>query len=139
MSDPSPDQCPDDSKAEVARLFDVWNEALKSQDAARVTALYAPDAILLPTVSNAVRHNHKEIQDYFVDFLKKAPVGRILESNIMVMDNVAVHSGLYCFDLTDCGECYTVPARFSFVYRKTEGEWVIVEHHSSHMPHAETV
>ncbi len=126
-----------DQRTEVSRLFDVWNEALKSRDPARVTALYAPDAILLPTVSNAVRHNHAEIQDYFAHFLEKAPVGRIIESNILVMGDVAVHSGLYCFALSDCGKRLTVPARFSFVYRKIDGEWKIVEHHSSHMPEAE--
>ncbi len=123
-----------DQRTEVSRLFDVWNEALKSRDPERVTALYAPDAILLPTVSNAVRHNHAEIRDYFVHFLEKAPEGRIIESNVMVMGDVAVHSGLYCFDLTDCGQRQTVPARFSFVYCKMNGEWKIVEHHSSQMP-----
>ena len=41
--------------SDVADLFDQWNKALQTQDPATVTALYADDAILLPTVSNVVR------------------------------------------------------------------------------------
>lgn len=126
-------------ETEILRLFDVWNEALKSRDPAQVVALYAPDAILLPTVSNQVRHNHTEIEDYFETFLRKKPIGRIIESNVIAMGDVAVHSGLYCFDLNDHGHQQTVPARFSFVYKRAGGEWKIVEHHSSYMPEPEVL
>ena len=129
LSSPSPDE-----STEVARLFDDWNVALLSRDPARVAALYAEDAILLPTVSNNVCHNRAEIEGYFVDFMKRSPVGKIIESNVMLMGDVAIHSGLYCFTLTECDNVNTVPARFSFVYRKIGGEWQIVEHHSSQMP-----
>ncbi|MCC5986579.1 MAG: SgcJ/EcaC family oxidoreductase [Pararhodobacter sp.] len=121
-------------ETEIMRLFDDWNEALKSLDPARVAALYAPDAILLPTVSNRVRHNTAEIEDYFVRFLAKAPVGRIHESNIRLMGDVAVHSGIYVFRMTREAGTGDVPARFSFVYQRIGGAWKIVEHHSSYMP-----
>ena len=48
------------------------------------------DAVLLPTVSNKVRHNPAEIKDYFEHFLEAKPVGKINEQNIRRLryDNV---------------------------------------------------
>lgn len=42
-------------EAEIASLFDRWNAALATGDASSVAKLYAPDAVLEPTVSNEVR------------------------------------------------------------------------------------
>ena len=58
---------------EIESLFDVWNSALETGDPEQVVALYAPSAILLPTMSNRGRHTHEEIKDYFVHFLEKSP------------------------------------------------------------------
>ena len=52
----------------ISSLFEVWNNALQTGDPNKVAELYEPNAILLPTVSNKVRHNHEEIADYFVHF-----------------------------------------------------------------------
>lgn len=119
---------------EIASLFDKWNAALKTADPDRVVACYAPDAILLPTVSAQVRHNHAEIRDYFVHFCAKQPDGRIDEANIRMFGDIAINSGRYTFELTDNGQRVTVAARFTFVYRKSDTGWLITEHHSSVMP-----
>ena len=42
-------------KAEIAALVGDWNAALATLDPEAVADLYAPDATLLPTVSNQVR------------------------------------------------------------------------------------
>jgi len=55
----------------VIALFGDWNDALATGDPDVVTNMYADDAVLLPTVSNQVRHNPAEIRDYFVAFLAK--------------------------------------------------------------------
>ncbi len=82
------------TKDDINALFSTWNAALASGDPDRVTALYAPDAVLLPTVSNQVRHNHTEIRDYFVAFLAKHPQGVITESNTRhLADDLASNSG----------------------------------------------
>ena len=44
--------------AEVAAQFDRWNAALATGDPEQVASLYAPDGVLLPTVSNKVRTDH---------------------------------------------------------------------------------
>ena len=53
------------SQQEIASLFDKWNQELQTRGPKQVGALYAEDGILLPTVSNQVRHNPEEIADYF--------------------------------------------------------------------------
>ena len=116
---------------EIESLFDDWNSALQTGDAKKVVALYETDAILLPTVSNQVRHNHAEIEDYFVNFLSKEPQGVIDESNVRIFDNLAINSGVYTF--TFKGDV-KVQARFTYVYREGVDGWKIIEHHSSAMP-----
>ena len=118
----------------IAGLFDDWNAALQTLDPDQVVALYAKDAILLPTLSNTVRHNHAEIREYFVDFLKKHPRGTINESNIREMGDIGVHSGVYTFDLTADGQTSQAQCRFTYVYARAAGDWKIIEHHSSLMP-----
>ncbi len=119
---------------DIGALFDQWNAALQTLDPDQVVDLYAEDAILLPTLSNAVRHNHAEIRDYFVDFLKKRPFGTINESNTRDLGDTAVHSGVYTFALQADGETSHARCRFTYVYADKDGEWKIIEHHSSLMP-----
>ena len=117
--------------SEITELFEQWNRALQTGDPKQVAALYATDAILLPTVSNKVRHNHNEIEDYFVNFLAKGPQGKIDESNVRNFDDIAINSGVYTFTFKDGAK---VQARFTYVYRRISQRWLIIEHHSSAMP-----
>jgi len=116
---------------EIEALFDEWNNALQTGVPKNVVALYESDGILLPTVSNQVRHNHEEIEDYFIHFLTKGPKGEINESNVRIFDKLAINSGVYTFTFNDG---LVVQARFTFVYRKNSESWKIIEHHSSQMP-----
>jgi uncharacterized protein (TIGR02246 family) len=122
-------------KEKIAELFEEWNKAVESGDPDRVTAMYAFNGILLPTVSNRVRHNHEEIRDYFVHFLAKKPSGKIDESNIRIYNDIAINSGVYTFTFSPDGqEPYSAQARFTYVYQWFGDHWLIVEHHSSLMP-----
>ncbi len=117
---------------DVLGLFDTWNAALATLDPDQVTALYAENAVLLPTVSNQVRHNPAEIRDYFVGFLQKSPQGVIDESNIQLLSEThATNSGVYTFTF---GDGSTVTARFSYLYVASDTGWKILQHHSSAMP-----
>lgn len=118
----------------VLELFDLWNNALKSEDPAQVALLYAEDAILMPTLSKIVRHNRVEIEDYFHFFLSFKPISTLNESNIRIFGDTAIHSGLYTFSLDVNGNPMERQVRFTFVYRNINKHWMIVEHHSSAMP-----
>lgn len=121
--------------AEIRKLFDTWNAALATGRPGKVAACYAFNAILLPTVSNAVRHDHAEIEAYFEQFLKNKPQGKIDESNVRIYGNTAIDSGVYTFTLQPPGAAKTkVQARYTFVYQWFGDRWLIVEHHSSRMP-----
>ena len=117
---------------DVLGWFDTWNAALATLDPDQVTALYAENAVLLPTVSNQVRHNPAEIRDYFVGFLQKSPQGVIDESNVNILSEThATNSGVYTFTF---GDGSTVTARFSYLYVASDTGWKILQHHSSAMP-----
>lgn len=124
------------SDREIADLFERWNKALQTGDSAKVTSLYAKDAILQPTVSNKVRTTHAEIQDYFDHFLLLKPVGVINFRQIRRMnEDKAVDTGVYTFTLTEAnGSKRQVQARYTFLYQRIDGKWLILNHHSSAMP-----
>lgn len=115
----------------ITGLFDRWNASLATLDPAKVTANYAPNGVLLPTVSNTPRTNHDEIKSYFVDFLKKEPQGVIDKRIVKIGCNVAQDVGTYTFTFKDGQK---VSARYTYVYEFKDGDWKIAHHHSSAMP-----
>jgi uncharacterized protein (TIGR02246 family) len=126
--------CPTVTKADIAALFKQWDQSLQTGKPSEVAKNYADDAILVPTVSNKVRHTHPEIEDYFERFLSLKPDGHIEEQNIQIYCDVAVNSGTYTFAVVKDDQPSEVKARFTFVYRKVGDHWLIVDHHSSGMP-----
>jgi len=121
----------------ILGVFEEWNRALQTGDPKKVAACYAKEGgILLPTLSPKVRHNREEIEEYFVYFLAKHPVGSITEANVRVYGDIAINSGLYTFELDgeEAGSRVEVAARFTYVYKKEGDTWMILEHHSSVLP-----
>ncbi len=125
------DECNLPLKAEIAALFDRWNASLRTGDPKKVVANYAPDSVLLPTVSNRARFTIAEKEDYFMHFLQRRPQGYIDDRMIEVDCNSATDAGLYTFRFADGS---SVKARYSFSYKKINGQWLITSHHSSGMP-----
>lgn len=120
---------------QIADLFPQWNAALATGDPQRVADLYAPDAVLLPTVSNEVRRTRAQIVDYFTKFLQSKPQGTIEDEIVDVLDaDTAINTGVYRFTLTKDGKQQQVRARYTYVYELRDGKWLIVNHHSSAMP-----
>ncbi|AZF58320.1 SgcJ/EcaC family oxidoreductase [Pseudomonas sp. R11-23-07] len=121
---------------EIAGLFDRWNSALQTGNVKSVVDLYAPGAVLQPTVSNQVRTTPEQITDYFDHFLMLKPVGQINYREIRQLgSNVAMDSGVYTFTLTESdGKVRQVQARYTFVYEQVGEQWKILNHHSSAMP-----
>ena len=130
---PAPRPAP--SEREIAVLFDLWNAALQTGSPELVASLYAPDAVLLPTVSNRVRTTRAEIVDYFQHFLALQPRGAINQQFIRILSpDLALSAGIYTFDVVRDGRPEQVTARYDFLYKRVNGRWMIVDHHSSKMP-----
>lgn len=119
------------SEQDVASLFDKWNDSLATGDATKVSELYVSDAVLLPTISNKVRLTDQERIDYFKDFLKKGPIGKIDSRTIRMGCNKAIDTGVYTFTFKDHTH---VTARYTFTYVWDGQGWKISTHHSSAMP-----
>jgi uncharacterized protein (TIGR02246 family) len=103
-----------------------------------VLALYADDAVLLATVSEQIRDTRAELRDYF-EFFTALPnlSAKDYIPTIRVYDDIAINSGYYTFMYeAEPGRIVEVPARYTFTYRKIDGKWLIVEHHSSGIPTA---
>lgn len=118
--------------AQFVRFTDAW----ASGHADQVTRLFAPDAVLLATVSNVPRTTPAQIDDYFEHFLAGKPVARIDSSAIRLGCNSAARFGTWTITLTDAasGAMSQVPARYTFLYKFADGQWWIDHLHSSKMP-----
>ncbi len=84
-----------------------------------------------------MRTSRKAIIDYFENFLKLKPYGKIDNSIVReVSPGIAINSGVYTFKLTrpETGRTEAVQARYTFIYKQIKGHWYIAEHHSSAMP-----
>jgi uncharacterized protein (TIGR02246 family) len=127
------------TQQQISALFDEWNAALATGNPEKVADLYAPDAVLLPTLSPQIRTTRAGIVDYFTHFLPSKPKAVITQEIITVLDpNDAINTGLYTFTLTQNGVQQQVHARYTFVYRRMNGPWLIVNHHSSLLPEGST-
>jgi uncharacterized protein (TIGR02246 family) len=127
--------CPATTNADVEAQFDRFNQAWATLNPDRVAALFAPDATLLATVSNAERTTPALIRAYFVDFLKGKPVGRIDTSTIVLDCMTAKRSGNWTVNATNAtGERVDIPARYSFIYKWDGKDWKIQHLHSSVRP-----
>lgn len=119
------------NKKEILALFDQWNNALLTKNPNTITALYAQNAVLLPTVSNKVCNNHQDIAAYFTDFMARQPIGKIDNVDVRIYDHIATSTGVYTFSFKNE---QPVQARFTFIYQRIDQQWLICHHHSSAMP-----
>lgn len=121
---------------QIGGLFERWNEHLAAGDLQGLVALYAPDAVLLPTASNQIRVGREAIESYFQDFLAGSPASVTNHRELRFpSENVALDTGTYTFTLADAdGSRREVMARYTFLYQKVGDDWTTINHHSSAMP-----
>lgn len=123
------------AREQVAAATDAWRAAYDSRDLARITGAYAPDAVFWGTTMKTVATTPAAVQEYFKDAPTR-PNARVVfgEQQIRVYGDTAVNTGTYTFSDNRDGKATTTPARFSMVFNKRGGRWVMVSHHSSRLP-----
>jgi uncharacterized protein (TIGR02246 family) len=128
------------SQTVVEKTYQSWCDtiAIAKGNPAPVVKFYAPHAILLPTLSSKILvNNHGEFNEYFKSFTSNKNIQCKTDKVMMQMlgDNFALLNGLYTFTFNDKNDqLVTLPARFTFVYKKYGNEWLIVSQHSSLLP-----
>jgi uncharacterized protein (TIGR02246 family) len=123
MSDPIPE------------ISKNWADAISTQVPEKVMELYHSDGLLWGTLSPVVRHGFHPIHEYFVNFLKREGLHCEFTENIVrEHGDFIFHSGTYVFSWKAGENSIHLPARFSFVHKKENGRWWIMEHHSSLFP-----
>lgn len=120
---------------DVLAATQAWAAAYNSHVPDSVLARYDAAAVFWGTTSPTLRDTPEEILDYFRGLANRPNASvTIGEHRVRVFGGIAINTGLYTFtDVVD-GEAVTRPARFTFSYRLADGEWLIVDHHSSRLP-----
>ncbi|RVU51060.1 DUF4440 domain-containing protein [Pseudomonas syringae pv. syringae] len=111
-----------------------WAATVATRNVDSVLALYAPDAILVPTLSNEVRDCDDSRRSYFENFLGNDGLVcdiQVFKKRLSRKLGTVVVGGLYTFVFRQDGDQRVVPARFLFTFERIEGEWLITGHHSS--------
>jgi uncharacterized protein (TIGR02246 family) len=123
-------------KEDVAAATKKWAQALGEDDPDKVLAFYSDDAVLWGTLSPKVRADRAAVRDYFVSAFKILPSLKVAfgDQLIRVYGDTAVNTGYYTFSYIKDGQTKSLPARYSFTYVKSGGQWLIVDHHSSAVP-----
>ena len=110
---------------EIIELGKKWKAALSSGKVDNITDLYAEDAILWGTLSPVIRNTPALIREYFLVFATLDDIKvEFRDREVRKHGDIALNTGYYYF---------MVPGRYSFVY-KFDGEWKIIDHHSSVIP-----
>jgi uncharacterized protein (TIGR02246 family) len=118
---------------QVAAATAEWIATFNTRDPVRISALYAPDAILWGTVSRTIRTTPEEILEYFTESAARRPNLRMFlgEYHVRLYGDIATNSGYYTSREPVEGQEVAIPMRFTFTYRRQGDRWVIVNHHSS--------
>jgi hypothetical protein len=107
------------------KVLRQWQHALRSGNPKAVTSIYAPNALLLPTLDARVLKGRRAILPYFVKLSKKPGLHVQWHGKPTRVGPNAV-AGLYRF-VWDDG---SLNARYTFIVK--DGK--IIHHHSSAMP-----
>jgi uncharacterized protein (TIGR02246 family) len=120
---------------QVSEATQTWRAAYNSRDPALIVSMYAPDAVFWGTTMKTIATNPVAVAEYFKD-ARSRPDARVVfgEQHIRVYGDLAVSSGTYTFKDVRDGQEISNPSRYSMVFRKKDGKWSIIDHHSSRVP-----
>jgi uncharacterized protein (TIGR02246 family) len=125
------------AKEEVASATEEWATQFSADTPDPLLALYDKEAIVWGTRSKTLSPDQAAIREYFATAFRVLPERKVSfgEQRIRVYGDTAINTGYCTFLLVNReGKATTAPARYSLVYVRRDGKWLIVDHHSSPMP-----
>ncbi len=128
---PRPDTgCTDVARATLIR----WTEEVAAGRLDAILQLYAPDAILVPTLSNEIVDTEDGRRRYFEFFLSDGhPTCTVKSEQCRTGQKLGTITigGIYSFRFPRSTGEEIVPARFLFTFEEFNAGWLITGHHSS--------
>jgi uncharacterized protein (TIGR02246 family) len=120
----------------VHARFEQWIATFNSHDADRLSQLYDQDARLLSTGGSEKPLDGREtIHVYFIPFMKRGDtVVFDHDDAVKVISNIGIETGYYHFNTDPNGKPDIWVSRYTFVFEKKDGNWMILHHHSSRVP-----
>ena len=128
------DTCVQATADDIAGLYDRWNTTVTAAHPDKMTRLYASDATLLPANGTAPRTGYAAIRDYFVYALQVQPRAVIVSRTIRTGCDMAIDTGVQIVSTQHkghAGTSETEQQRYTLIYRRHGGTWLIEHHHAS--------
>lgn len=127
-----------DGEDGVAAVLEAWAQTYGSASSSEeMLTLYDSEAVFWGTGGREPFVGAEQIAPYFDQQFSNFTQRRVsfLDPIIRIYDDAAAVTGRYRFEVqTPDGQALDVTHRFSFTLVSEEGEWVIVQQHSSQMP-----
>lgn len=121
---------------EIRTICKTWLDAVNQDRLEDLLALYAPDAVLLPTFSAHILRTEGARRNYFERLSARPSLAVSLHEKTLassISGDIATASGTYRWDMEDDGVPLGFEARFSFVF-DLDSQSPILHHHSSQIP-----
>src|SRR6478672_5631427 len=135
-AEPSP-ACAASAAAPAAEhLARAWTAALESNDAAAIAALYAEDAVVIPSDTPGPLSGWQAIRDFYVALVARHPRAARMDRVVQTGCEIVIDAGTVTFRVTGKrkGTRMLIGGRFSATYAMRDGAWRIVSHSLETLP-----
>jgi len=119
---------------EPPSVAEQWAAAFSKGDLDALMSLYGEDALMWGTSASKMRKGSSAIREYYAQLLKAFPGIRVSlgETSPRRYGDAGVNSGSYTMRrVSNDGRVNVTSARFTMIYVRRGGKWLIVDHHSS--------
>lgn len=113
------------SRAEIAAVNRLFEEAARKHDAARLASLYTPDAVVMPPDGPFVR-GHDDIREMWAGAIKQLGLidVKLDTRDLEVVGDTAYETGEATLELEpERGRRATAVVKFVVVWKRIGGEW----------------
>ncbi|MBI3336130.1 nuclear transport factor 2 family protein [Candidatus Peregrinibacteria bacterium] len=123
------------AKKTLNHFIDDWASGVNHHNLLSVVSTYDTNGLLWGTFAKELRAGHFHIKRYFEHLFEMEGVKVVFDSGeVRQYKDIYIKSGSYSFSYRKKGTLVTIPARYSFVCKKENTGWYILEHHSSEFP-----
>lgn len=122
-------------KKQLDDFIQDWADGVNNHNMLSVVGTYDTNGLLWGTFAKDLRAGHFHIKRYFEHLFELEGVKVHFDSGeTRQYKDIFIKSGAYGFSYYRKGELVDIPARYSFVCKKENTGWYILEHHSSEFP-----